>query len=142
MREFKFRAWDEQNKIMHYDFQFIKSGNEGNDWIIFTSDKQFLSDSHHPFQNPYFQQQFKIMEWTGTKDKNDKYIYEGDVISIDEHWSGDYRIPKRNYIVELHSPEYSCKAIGVNEWEELDWNNKYIEVVGNIFENPELLEGK
>ncbi len=30
MREIKFRAWDEKNKIMHYDFQFIKSGEEDN----------------------------------------------------------------------------------------------------------------
>ena len=39
---FKMRAWDECNKIMHYDFQFIKSGDNGNDWIIFQSDKQEL----------------------------------------------------------------------------------------------------
>lgn len=44
MREIKFRAFDEGNKIMHYDFQFIKSGDEGNDWIIFTSDKNKLSN--------------------------------------------------------------------------------------------------
>ena len=36
----KFRAWDKFNQIMHYDFQFIKSGEEGNDWICFVSDKQ------------------------------------------------------------------------------------------------------
>lgn len=35
MREIKFRAWDEQNKIMHYNFNFIRSGVEGNDRIMF-----------------------------------------------------------------------------------------------------------
>lgn len=54
----KLKAWDEKQKIMHYDFQFIKS----NDWIIFTSDKQKLTDKPHPFQNPYCIQQLKIME--------------------------------------------------------------------------------
>lgn len=34
-REIKFRAWDENNEVMHNDFQFIKSGNDGNDWILF-----------------------------------------------------------------------------------------------------------
>lgn len=34
MKEIKFRAWDEQNKVMHNDFQFIKSGDSGNDWIF------------------------------------------------------------------------------------------------------------
>ena len=77
-REIKFRAWDEMNKIMHYNFQFIRSGTEDNDWIVFTSDKQKLDDKIHPLENPYFQQQFKIMQWTGIKD-----IYEGDKVQLD-----------------------------------------------------------
>ena len=28
MREIKFRAWEEINKVMHFDFRFIKSGND------------------------------------------------------------------------------------------------------------------
>ena len=36
------RAWDERKKIMHNDFQFIRSGDTGADWIVFTSDKQTL----------------------------------------------------------------------------------------------------
>lgn len=43
MKNSKLRAWDEQNKVMHHDFQFIKSGNDGNDWIVFSSDKQKLT---------------------------------------------------------------------------------------------------
>lgn len=62
---------------MHNNFQFIRSGEEGNDWIIFTSDKQTLKDKRHPFENPYFQQQLKIMEWTGIEN-----IFEGDIVSL------------------------------------------------------------
>ena len=40
MREIKFRAWDERKKVMHFDFQFFTSGEEGNDWICFSSDKE------------------------------------------------------------------------------------------------------
>lgn len=79
-RTIKFRAWDEQNKIMHNDFQFIRSGNESNDWIVFTSDKQKLDDKQHPLENPYFQQQFKIMEWSGIEN-----IFEGDIVSLGEN---------------------------------------------------------
>lgn len=62
---------------MHHNFQFIKSGDEGNDWIIFTSDKQTLKEDLHPFGNPYFQQQLKIMQWTGIEN-----IYEGDIVEL------------------------------------------------------------
>jgi hypothetical protein len=68
MREIKFRAWDERHKVMHNDFQFIRSGIEGNDWIVFTSDRQTLQTNPHPLENPYFQQQFKIMQFTGLYD--------------------------------------------------------------------------
>jgi len=64
MRILKFRAWDEKNKIMHYDFEFIRSGTEGNDWIIFKSDKQRFDDNTQIFpllKNPYFSQQLKII---------------------------------------------------------------------------------
>ena len=58
MREIKFRAWDEMKKVMHYDFEFIRSGIEGNDWIIFKSDKQPLEQGK-VLDNPYFAQTIK-----------------------------------------------------------------------------------
>jgi len=33
------------------------TGEEGNDWIVFTSDKQKITDKPHPLKNPFFQQQ-------------------------------------------------------------------------------------
>jgi uncharacterized phage protein (TIGR01671 family) len=124
MKELKFRAWDEQKKVMHYNFQFIKSGEDGNDWIIFTSDKQTLKDAQHPFNNPYFQQQLKIMQYTGLKDKNDTEIYEGDILQ----WEGAYRDIK--WVVTwdtmyIHSNWHSTGM-------------RY-EIIGNKFRNPELL---
>lgn len=146
MREIKFRAWDENNKIMHHDFQFIKSGDFGNDWIIFTSDKHKLGMNPSPLENPFFSQQIKIMQYTGLKDKNGKEIYEGDVCRFN---------PIKEEPVFFHGLAYvdnkkvggswkiiRCDNEGGEEW-GLDsssfWNEDF-EVIGNIYENPELLE--
>ena len=134
MRNFKFRIY---NKVKKHWTQY------GFDILGEISIMGYIGyDGHDNKSIPLMElNDLVVTQFTGVQDKNGKEIYDGDIISIGEHWIGDSRIPKRNYIVEWHAPEYSCKAIGCNEWEELDWNNNFLEVLGNIFENIELLKG-
>lgn len=141
MRTIKFRAWDEQNKVMHFDFQFIKSGDEGNDWIIFISDKFPLSKHEtNPFTNPnpYFSQQLKIMQFTGLLDKNGVEIFEGDIVKMPFHYED-----KEFFIVEWQKEDARWWA---GDFYHYDWDLKDIcewknsEVVGNKFEHPNLLK--
>ncbi|WP_235714274.1 YopX family protein, partial [Lacticaseibacillus paracasei] len=83
-----------------------------------------------------------LMPYTGLHDKNGREIYEGDIIVT--HPKSRYEAPKSG-VVQFGG---SCPSFGykTEDGEEYDiWSsNAYrtYEVIGNIFENPELLEGK
>ena len=131
MRDTKFRAWDEMNKVMHYNFKFINSGDSGNDWVIFISDK-FTLENHetNPFKNPspYFSQQFKKMQYTGLKDKKGVKIYEGDIVKL-KYVSHPQQISYSTVLASfIIGNEYMFTVV------------QDIEVIGNIYENPELLK--
>ena len=134
MREIKFRAWDEINKVMHYNFQWISSGDKGNDWIIFVSDKVPLQDPKtNPFDNPnpYFSQQFKKMQYIGIDDINKKEIYKGDIVKYEnEFYQVVYDCKTLSFILKEANKQGWC--LGGEGW-------RNVEVIGNIFENPELL---
>ena len=136
MREIKFRAWDEQNKIMHNEVEFIRSGTDRNDWILFKSDKQKLEDGN-VLNNPYFQQQINIMQYTGLFDKQGIEIYDGDILQIELDWGyGPAKIFSKVY---FENGCFRAKALNSHE-DTLLIELPPCEVIGNIYENPELLK--
>ena len=72
-----------------------------------------------------------IMQYTGLKDKNGKDIYEGDIFTIT---TGE----EETNIVEFYNGEYFLLDHGLNLSK---WNNDG-KVIGNIYENPELVKEK
>lgn len=119
MREIKFRAWFEKFKEM-YTVKMIDLQKE-----IAYFDKY----NYRSFYD------IDLMEYTGLKDKNNKEIYEGDIVI---HHSKMYKIifnaEEARFV--LRDDEFELEIPFTNN------NNKRMEVVGNIYENPELLGDK
>lgn len=73
-----------------------------------------------------------ICQCTGLTDKNGKKIWESDIIHI-----GDKSIP---YIVEWHDTGFMGNSVNAMDRIGLKYWSAQIEVIGNIFDNPKLLE--
>lgn len=148
VRPIKFRAWDENNRVMHHNFQWFKTGDAGNDWIVFSSDRHphKTNDAGLLFDDPFFSQQLKIMQYTGLKDKNGTEIYEGDVVNFNkcgtrvdrDGRAEDYHEKvRRQFVVEdIRAFNSFIEGQSANGgW----WQAENLEVIGNVHENPELL---
>lgn len=126
MREIKFRSWvtefSDDNQVMIDNFCFLN--NEENHFMAedLTNDRPCVGEVH------------SVMQFTGLKDKNGKEIYDGDIIS----GSGNNKRIK-------WSDNLAC-WVGVNIELETSWTylhqmpTRYIQVIGNIHENKELLK--
>ena len=126
-REFKFRVWDKVNNKMLYWESMIESETIGS----------FL-DSMHP--NYRF---WELMQWTGLLDKNDRDVYEGDVL---QHTTSTMRKVVKGYVsfvngrfVLTHNKVLN-KMTGKLLEAYIYPFIKNFEVIGNIYENPELLK--
>lgn len=126
MREIKFRAWTHGWHGKGPTSKMIRSGN-----LADTSSALSVVD-FYPIKEGD-----TLMQFTGLKDKNDKDIYEGDIVQISGHpFQGSINID-------------GIYEVGYNELMELCCGGWYLhrmrhwaEVIGNKFENPELLKGE
>lgn len=76
-----------------------------------------------------------VGQYTGLHDKNGKEIYEGDIVKI------KYRDEDIGKVIYEHNG-FSIDVTNMNKnYGRVSFVNNFIEVIGNIYENPELLGG-
>ena len=129
MREIKFRAWVKEKKeivnVEEIDFMNKVINYIDNDY----------ENNRQEIRGACFED-IELMEYTGLKDKNNKEIYEGDIVKLRaNHGIGvvKYSDEWGAFVVEYIKPR-PLAVLGMNYYKE------DIEVIGNIYENPELIK--
>ena len=123
MREIKFRAWNKGWKrgVVYFTLDKLHDG------FVYCGIKSDVSINLKGTE---------LMQYTGLHDKNGKEIYEGDIVKENDTYTAK---------IEFISGCFVYNFVDTPE----DWSNEYIpvyggsrdtEVIGNIYENPELLK--
>lgn len=129
MREIKFREWDATREELYgkgYGMSYAKRVEyDDNTSFVFSHEEDLGHDGWDKIGNKRYR---KLMQYTGLKDTTGKEIYELDVV---ENERG------KLYLINFHegsflAGDYFFGSISAG---------KEISVVGNIYENPELLYG-
>lgn len=133
MRDILFRGKRKENGEWVY----------GNYAVIDNNEKQ----QHFIFQNKAFE--FEVVpetvgQYTGITDDNGKKIFEGDILGITND-DPDYDYITKVYLdcdtlcVDVQGQDYDYTSIGfaIEIWDD---ECDQVEVIGNIYDNPELLE--
>lgn len=122
----KFRAWLKEE----YRMTGVR------EITFFNDEVQMISD----VEDFYAYDEFELMQSTGLKDKNDKEIYDGDIVRFTLTDGFDYVVDEEGVVSYKLGAFYVVN--GLDEFLISEIYANEIEVVGNIYENKELLEGK
>ena len=127
MREIKFRAWD----------------NEEKNFIYFDALEGLLSECDETYRRRCVGQ---LEQFTGLHDKNGKEIYEGDLLKEIAPRGYIYRVfgVAGGFVINSFQDEITMLRFAepIANMQTAGYIQEQCEIIGNIHENPELLEGR
>lgn len=124
----KFRAWDGAKKEMFKDtFAITESGQ------VVVVEQEFVTSP----PDYVFVDYLAIMQSTGLFDRNGQEIFEGDIVDYKGRkaiikWHGSYASFIYRFVDEMQER--------VSEWDPLFLAYHHFEIIGNIYENKDILE--
>ena len=144
-REIKFRAWHKDLKKM---FKIGQITLEKGIWNFEPNDRDFIGMSIPS------QPSFVLMQYTGLHDKNGKEIYEGDIIEFSyDEFTGNFDTKVGRGTIEFIDGAFCIKPFEIEGKKIKDIDNEEwfliytvnidtLKVIGNIYDNADLLGGK
>lgn len=124
---FKFRSYGRPNSIIEGMQNVYTFEEKENDYINVKVDKGWVAFVQ--------KEDLKIMQCTGLKDKNGKLIYESDIVKLSSGAIGFIVFECQAYAIRF-SKKDKYRRVGLGAYQ-----SKELEIIGNIYENPELMKG-
>lgn len=136
-REIKFRAWDKVHECYLYDVQGAYDMLSG---CVKYENGEDASYDEECFAGFLDNDQYVVEQYTGLHDKNGREIYENDVLQCTSYTYGNGETGKTSLLVKYD--EMSAGFIAGPYMLGKLMDIRKCEVIGNIFEDKQLLEGK
>ncbi len=137
MREIKFRIWNKYEHNMR-TWEDVLSWRYNERWFKDNQDKEYINCL-------FTDTGIELMQFTGIRDRSGKEIYEGDIVKYHnnseftkkEYW---YPIYKLYYTPTRLSYDFIGTGLQPDSFEfALNYSKDKLEVLGNIYENKDLL---
>lgn len=161
-RVIKFRVWDRAlNKMITKEnvkglLDTVNTGDYYTDYTYSAEewypayDILTIFDYFEDIQDRYIEdtstKRFELMQYTGFHDKNGKEIYEGDIVEYENFWEADFEYKSGIAVIRWDNENTGFYGECQGYHYELDLfnlaENLFPEIIGNEYDNPELVEGE